>query len=95
MIKIKESIPKARPIYTLTPTKDDALRSHLSNALKKDLIRATKSPYGDAVFSMAKKDESLIFVTNYCALKEVTIKSMYHLPLINKLLIALVAPNIF
>ena len=78
-------MPKARPIYKLTPAKDDALRAHLADAMEKGLIRASKSPYGAAVFFVAKKDGSLRLVTDYRALNEVTIKNRYPLPLIDEL----------
>ena len=37
-ITLKGSIPKARPLYRLTPAKDTALRAYLEEALKKGLI---------------------------------------------------------
>lgn len=69
----------------MTPAKYDALHAHLANVLEKGLIRALKSPYGAAVFFVAKKDGSLRLVTDYRALNEVTIKNMYPLPLIDEL----------
>lgn len=74
----------ARPIYKLSPAKDNALQAHLSEALEKGLIRASNSPYRETVFFVANKDGSLRLITDYRALNNVTIKNMYPIPLIDE-----------
>ena len=94
-IQLKGAIPRARPIYRLTPNEDDALRAYLKEALEKGLIRPSQSPFGAAVFFVAKKDGSLRLVTDYRALNEVTIKNRYPLPLIDDLFDALGGAAVF
>lgn len=50
IIELKGIIKKARFIYKMTPTKDNALKAHLINALEKGLIWAQKYSYRAAVF---------------------------------------------
>ena len=94
-IDLKGTVPKARPIYKLTPQEDDALREYLKEALDKGLIRPSKSPFGAAVFFVPKKEGGLRLVTDYRALNEVTIKNWYPLPLIEDLFDALGKAKIF
>lgn len=78
-------MPKARPIYKMTPTKGQALRAHLTDALEKRLTITSKSSYRAYVLFVAKKGGSLCLIINYYAPNEATIKNSYHLPLIDKL----------
>ena len=73
----------------MTPQEDDALKEYLKEALDKGLVRPSKSPFGAAVFFVAKKDRGLRLVTDYQAFNKVTIKNWYPLPLINDLFDAL------
>ena len=85
-IKIIGNIPKPSAIYKLSPFEDQKLNEHLSKALKKNLIRVSKSPFGAAVFFVQKRNGSLHLVTDYQALNAITVKNQYPLPLISELL---------
>ena len=63
-IKIIGTLPKPTPIYKLSPLEDKTLKKHLTEAMDKNLIRVSKSPFGAAVFFVQKKDGSLRLVTN-------------------------------
>ena len=94
-IEIIGTLPKPTPIYKLSPLEDKTLKKHLTEAMDKNLIRVSKSPFGAAVFFVEKKDGSLRLVTNYWALNAVTIKNRYPLPLISELLDQLSGASIF
>ena len=64
-IEIIGTIPKPLAIYKLSPLEDKTLKKHLSEALKKNLIHVSKSPFGAAVFFVHKEDGSLRQVTDY------------------------------
>ena len=64
-IEIIGTILKLLAIYKLSPLEDKTLKEHLSEALEKNLIRVSKSPFGAAVFFVHKKDGSLCLVTIY------------------------------
>ena len=94
-IEIIGTLPKPTPIYKLSPLEDKMLKKHLTEAMDKNLIRVSKSPFGAAVFFVQKKDGSLRLVTNYWALNVVTIKNHYPLPLISELLDQLCGASTF
>ena len=58
-IEIIGTLPKPTPIYKLSPLEDKTLKKHLTEAMDKNLIRVSKSPFGAAVFFVQKKDGSL------------------------------------
>ena len=68
---------------------------HLTEAMDKNLIKVSKSPFGAAFFFVQNKDGSLRLVTNYWALNAKTIKNHYPLPLISELLDQLSGASIF
>lgn len=84
VIKLKEIMPKTRPIYMLTPAEDKKLWAHLADALEKGLIWAYKSKFCCVVFIVDKKNGKLCIFTKYRALKEVNITNRFPLPLINE-----------
>ena len=49
-------LPKPTPIYKLSPLEDKTLKKHLTEAMVKNLIKGSKSPFGTAVFFIQKKD---------------------------------------
>ena len=79
----------------LSLLKDKTLKKHLGEAMEKNLLRISKSPFGASVFFVHKKDGSLQLVTNYCALNAIMVKINYPIPLISKLLDQLSRTNIF
>lgn len=94
-VKPQGTILKARMLYRLTPKEDETLQKHLEDALKKGFIRPLHSPYGAAVFFIAKKDGTLRLVTNYRALNGVTVKNLYPLTLIDNLFDTLAGASVF
>ena len=94
-VQLQGSLPKARPLYRLTPKEDNALKQHLVEALDKGFIKPSLLPYGAAVFFVAKKDRTLRLVTDYCALNDVTVKNKYPLPLIDNLFDTLADSRVF
>ena len=54
-IEIIDTMPKLIPLYKLSLLEDETLKKHLSEALEKNLIYISKSPYRVAVFLLRKK----------------------------------------
>ena len=94
-IQLQGSMPRAQPLYRLTPQEDNTLKAYLKDALNKGLIQPSESPFGASVFFVTKKDGSLCLVTNYRALNKVTIKNRYPLPLIENLFDLLGGAQVF
>lgn len=76
-IQLEGNLPKARPLYRLSPKEDDALKAYLEKALALGLIRPSLSPYGAAVFFVQKKNGDLCLVTDYRVLNQVNVKNRY------------------
>ena len=94
-IETIKTLLKLSLIYKLSPLEDETLKKHLSEAMKKNLIRVSESFFGVAVLFVQKKDGSLHLVIDYCALNAITVKDCYPLPLISELLDQLGGAGIF
>ena len=71
-IEIIETLPKPSPIFKFYPSEDEMLKKHLIRSLGKNLIRVSKSLFGEAVLFVKKKDGFLRLITNYCTSNAVT-----------------------
>ena len=82
-----ELLPGTRPISKIPywmPAYDlEEIKKQIKELLEKGYIRRSSSPWGAPVLLVEKKDGSLRMVVDYRALKEVTIKNKYPLPMIN------------
>ena len=82
---MSETSPKIEPIYTLSYTELEILRSYLDENLKKGFIREIKITAGFLILFVPKKDEKLRLCVNYRRLNTITIKDKYSLPNIGEL----------
>ncbi|KAJ3567219.1 hypothetical protein NP233_g6506 [Leucocoprinus birnbaumii] len=80
------SQPLVGTIYSLSPSKLEALCKFIDEHLSIGFIRPTSSPHGAPVFFVRKKDGSLCLCTNFHGLNRITKKDWYPLPLISDLL---------
>ena len=78
--------PPWGPIYNLSPSELEVLRTYIDENLTNGFIRHSKSPTGAPIFFVKKKDGSLRLVVDYRGLNKVTIRNRYALPLISTLL---------
>ena len=67
--------PSLGPIYNLSPTKLEVLRSYIEENLANGFIRHSKSLAGAPIFFVMKKDGSLHLVVVYRGLNKVTIRN--------------------
>ena len=97
MIEFKKGTPDAIDckIYPLSQTKDEALRSFLTEQLEKGYIRPSKSQYASLFFFIDKKDRKLCPVQDYCHINDYTIRNQYPLPLITDLITDLQGTHIY
>jgi hypothetical protein len=76
----REPSPIFHKVYPMT------MDAFLEEALATGCIRQSKSPFGEPIFFIKKKDGKLRFVQDYRALNAVTRKDLYLLPLIDNLI---------
>ena len=82
-IEMKERfIPKKGKVYPLSREEREEVHKFISEQLRKEYIRLSKSPQTAPVFFVRKKDGKKRMVQNYRYLNEWTIKNSYPLPLI-------------
>lgn len=62
------------PLYSLTVEEQKTLKEYIDENLRKGFITHSKSPYGDQVLFVPKKDGSLRLRVDYCRLKQNTIR---------------------
>jgi len=74
------------PIYSLTTTEKEALKSYLDENLKKGFIRKSKSPAGAPVLFVKKHDGSLRLCVDYRRLNAATIRNSFPIPRISDLI---------
>lgn len=72
-------------IYLLSELKLEELLNYIDENLDKGFIWPSTSPAGAGIFFFEKKDHTLRPCVDYGDLNKVTIKNLYHLPLIPKL----------
>nr|GFB58200.1 uncharacterized protein [Tanacetum cinerariifolium] len=76
------SKPSAKAPYQMPPPELEELRKQLKELMDAGYIRPSKAPYGASVLFQRKKDGSLQMCIDYRALKKVTTKNKYPIPLI-------------
>ncbi|GJV79681.1 putative reverse transcriptase domain-containing protein [Tanacetum coccineum] len=76
------SKPPAKAPYRMPLPELEELRNQLKDLMDAGYIRPSKAPYGALVLFQRKKDGSLRMCIDYRALKKVTIKNKYPIPLI-------------
>jgi hypothetical protein len=81
--------PPFRPLYSLSRSELDALKTFLEQNLAKGFIRQSSSPAGAPILFVKKGDGSLRLVVDYRGLNEITIKNRYPLPLVRETLMRL------
>ena len=80
MISFGEKEPPWGPIYNLSPTELEVLRTYIEEDLENGFIQHSKSPAGAPIFFIKKKDGSLRLIVDYRGLNKVTIINRYTLP---------------
>jgi len=86
-INLKEDAqPLVGPIYSLSASKQVALKEFIEENLNTDFIQPTSSPHGAPVLFVKKKDSSLCLFVNFHGLNHISKKDHYPLPLISDLL---------
>ena len=78
-------LSKIGPIYTLSYTELETLRSYLDKNLKKSFIREAKIIVEFSILFVPKKDKKLRLYVNYRRLNTIMIKNKYPLSNIKKL----------
>lgn len=78
--------PPHGPIYRLSETELETLRTYLDEHLAKGFIRSSNSPAGAPIVFVKKKDGSLRLCVDYRGLNKITKRNRYPLPLIDSLL---------
>ena len=78
--------PPYGPIYSLSETELQCLRTYLDDNLAKGFIRSSTSPASAPLLFVKKKDSSLRPCVDYRGLNAITTKNRYPLPLIGELL---------
>ena len=78
--------PPFGPIYKLSPAELEAVRTYITDNLKKGFIRHSQSPCGAPIVFAKKANGILRLCVDYRGLNKITIKNRYPLPLIGKLL---------
>jgi hypothetical protein len=73
-------------IYNLSQNELSALKDYIKKNMAKNFIQHSKSPAGTPIFFAKKKDGSLWICIDYCGLNKITVKNLYPLPLISRLL---------
>ena len=75
-----------RLIYSLGPVKLKTFKTYIKISLVNIFIRPWKSPAGNFIFFVCKRNTSLCFGVNYWGLNNFTIKNRYPLLFINEFL---------
>ncbi|KAK3517134.1 hypothetical protein QTP86_003981 [Hemibagrus guttatus] len=76
-----ESVPRGK-IYSLSIPEEKAMEEFIKEALSQGYIRQSASPAASSFFFVAKKDVGLRPCIDYWALKKITVKFRYPLPLV-------------
>ena len=73
--------PVHRPLYKMSLLELEEAKNRIQSMLEHGFIRLSDSPYGAPVFSVPKKDESILFCIDYYWLNKKTVKNKCPLPL--------------
>ncbi|KAE8674455.1 cytochrome P450 78A7-like [Hibiscus syriacus] len=79
---VKNAKPTTRAPYQMAPPELEKMRKQLKDLLDAGYIRPSKSPYGVLMLFQKKHDGSLRMCIDYRALKKLTVKNKYPIPLI-------------
>lgn len=88
------AVPTARPVYRMSESELQELKSQLDELLQKGFIQPSTSPYGAPILFVKKKDGSMRMCIDYRSLNSSTIKNSYALPRIDELLDRLHGANV-
>jgi hypothetical protein len=89
-INLSGGEPPFGPLYNLSTSELEVMRTYLETSLAKGWIRRSTSPAGAPVFFTPKKDGRLRLCVDYRGLNKITIKDRCPLPLISETLDRLV-----
>ena len=78
--------PPIPPVYPLSQSELASLREFIDEHRRIGFIRPTNSPHGAPILFIKKKDGSLRLCVDFRALKKITKKDRYPLPLVTDLL---------
>ncbi|KAE8674458.1 hypothetical protein F3Y22_tig00111754pilonHSYRG00072 [Hibiscus syriacus] len=79
---VENAKPTTRAPYQMAPPELEKMRKQLKDLLDAGYIRPSKSPYGVLMLFQKKHDGSLRMCIDYRALKKLTVKNKYPIPLI-------------
>jgi hypothetical protein len=86
--------PSSRPVYRMSESELQELKSQLDTLISKGFIKPSTSPYGAPILFVKKKDGSMRMCVDFRALNQSTIKNSYALPRIDELLDRLHGANV-
>ena len=89
------SSPPSRPLYRMSPSELDELKSQLDQLLESGFIQSSKSPFGAPILFVKKKDGTMRMCVDYRALNAITVKNSYALPHIDELFDRLQGAKVF
>jgi hypothetical protein len=75
--------PPYRPPYRMSPAERAEVQRQVSSLLEKGLIEPSASPYASPVLLVTKKDGSMRMCIDYRALKKITVRDRFPLPLLD------------
>ena len=73
-------------IYRLTPEQEDELQKQLDKYLTAFQLERSYSPFGVSTLFVKRKDGTQRLCIDYWATKDITVKHVYPLPLINEII---------
>jgi hypothetical protein len=94
-IETENGEPPFGPLYNLSQSELQVLRTYLEESIKKGWIRRSTSPAGALVLFQQKKDGGLRLCVDYRGLNSITIKNRHALPLISETLDRLVGARVY
>jgi hypothetical protein len=72
--------------YSYVPPLKDEIKKQVTGMLRNGLIQKSSSPFASSVLLVKKKDNSWRFCVDYRHLNAITVKSKYHVPVIDEFL---------
>jgi hypothetical protein len=69
-----------------SPAMKDEIEAQVKEMLEKGLIQHSKSSFSSPILLVKKKDNTWMFCVDYRHLNALTVKSKYHVPVIDELL---------
>jgi hypothetical protein len=87
--------PPFRPMYRLSPSETQEMKTQIADLLAKGYVQPSTSPYGAPILFVGKKDGTLRMCVDYRALNKITVKNRYPLPRIDELFDKLQGRTVF